>query len=115
MKIKYNFIKMIQPKIQEVYFPVKSDELSICALDKNGEWKYQDIDVIKKELITFTPQEFEEYKREFGSKLLEKVIGNIEYEDIPYTNCMECGNSETIVVKNSILQILEPFLNENKI
>lgn len=107
---------MIQPKIQKVYLPVKSDELSICVLDKNGEWKYQDIDVIKKELITFTPEEFEQFKREFGKELLEKAAENVYLQNGKIWNeFSEMYIPSMEINKKSITGVLDEFLKNNKI
>lgn len=47
-------------KETKVYMPVQSDELSICTLNKEGEWKYQNVDVKEQTGYFLTKQGMEE-------------------------------------------------------
>lgn len=103
---------MIQPKIQIVLIPVESSEFSICSKNDYGEWKYQDIDVIEKELITFTPKDFEQFKREFGKELLEKVCDSYSVEIFNEAN----GEVENYPIDfKSVISVLNEFLENNKL
>ena len=111
---------MIQPKIQEVA-DKRHKEYSayLNTLERNeigGVISYLPKENwLLKNYITFTPQEFEDYKREFGKELLEKAAENAEIDDIPYTSCMECGNSDNRVNRESITSVLDDYLKDNKI
>jgi hypothetical protein len=71
---------MIQPKIQEVYFPIEdinSDDFTPHILcHESGEY-IQNLE--RQNLITFTPEEFEQFKREFGKNTLKELFDWCEY------------------------------------
>lgn len=62
---------MIQPKIQTVYteIDISSKKQIEDCVELSGYFK-------EESLITFTPEEFETFKREFGKELLEKAADN---------------------------------------
>jgi hypothetical protein len=65
---------MIQPKIQEVYVPA-------TVIDKLGHdyLGYARKMVFPEILVTFTPEEFEQFKREFGKDTLKELFDWCEY------------------------------------
>lgn len=72
---------MIQPKIQTVYVSTyKSSNLKVGTIER--EW-YEEFNLIatveSQELITFTPEEFEQFKREFGKNTLKELFDWCEY------------------------------------
>ena len=89
---------MIQPKIQEVFIRIEDDTEESIPIEKmfNGYF--------------FTPEEFEQFKREFGSALLEKAAENakLEWVTIPKSDEVE-------VNKESIIFVLDDYLLNNKI
>lgn len=119
---------MIQPKIQEVYIPTEEYTLYTVKVDFGF-----DVVVDKKELITFTPEEFETFKREFGKELLEKAADNAkmrvqpsemeEWEIVPDEITREdvddeesgCEDFSITIKKESITSVLDDYLKENKI
>jgi hypothetical protein len=94
---------MIQPKIQTTFIPVNPGDITKypkCTLaDIRGEDQF----LSEQELITFTPEEFETFKREFGSKLLEKAADNAK------TNYFD------VIIRESITSVLDDYLKDNKI
>lgn len=115
---------MIQPKIQEVY--VTTTIVHKLGHDYLG---YAKKIVFPETLITFTPEEFEQFKREFGKELLEKAAENAKLESREYkpyrgeilkTEDMgqEVNLEERIYLginKESITGVLDKFLENNKI
>jgi hypothetical protein len=123
----------MQPKIQEVYFPIEdinSDDFTPHILcNESGEY-IQNLE--RQKLITFTPEEFEQFKREFGKELLELAADNATTEEIyedackdhtPYRGvCCSCNSYYnhkelvgSIINKESILNTLDDYLLNNKI
>lgn len=110
---------MIQPKIQEVA-DKRHKEYSayLNTLERNeigGVISYLPKENwLLKNYITFTPEEFETFKREFGGKLLEKAADNAEI-----TTQDECPTKSiqdySWVNKESITSVLDEYLKENKI
>jgi hypothetical protein len=119
---------MIQPKIQEVYLPTKDYTEFTVKVDFGF-----DVVVDKKELITFTPEEFEQFKREFGKELLEKAADNatstklfkhtrtVGYRNLKDEDDNIIGKPVPIkeyfydVNKQSITEVLDDYLLNNKI
>ena len=98
---------MIQPKIQEVYIPTDNYTLYTLKVDFGF-----DVVVDKKELVTFTPEEFEQFKREFGKELLNEVSKNCSCWIYNEAN----GESETYPIDlEEILPALDDYLLNNKI
>jgi hypothetical protein len=100
---------MIQPKIQEVYVPTDNYTLYTVKVDFGF-----DVVVDKKELITFTPEEFEQFKREFGKELLEKAADNaniLTQDECPTKSIQDF----TWIDKESITSTLDDYLLNNKI
>jgi hypothetical protein len=92
---------MIQPKIQEVYREIdifSKTQMEDCV-ELSGYFK-------EESLITFTSEEFETFKREFGKELLEKAADNAE---------TDCEFESHTVNKESITSVLDDYLKENKI
>lgn len=102
---------MIQPKIQEVLTHEQpNDNYVIVHL---GESK-----LYLQKACTFTPEEFETFKREFGKELLESVVKNVTTkclnQDVTGSSC--CSECEYhIVNKESITSVLDDYLKDNKI
>jgi hypothetical protein len=94
---------MIQPKIQQVYIAVNKKTNMILTDDS---WNNYIEDLEQKTLVTFTSEEFETFKREFGGKLLEQAADNAE---------TDCEFESHTVDKESITSVLDDFLKENKI
>jgi len=104
---------MIQPKIQEVYIPNKdeyNEDFSRHILCDNQGSYIENLDSIK--LITFTIEEFEQFKREFGKELLEKAAENARAEHV---YCYEQRTGEIEVDKESITSVLDDYLLNNKL
>lgn len=117
---------MIQPKIQTIFIPINPGNITKypkCTLaDIRGEDQF----LSEQELITFTPEEFETFKREFGKELLEKAADNAEFivnnwhmgdnsskEEEFYDSS---SDKNTIRInKESITSVLDDYLKENKI
>ena len=112
---------MIQPKIQTVYLPLSANTaLMVGTIDKYDDYKsfQKERNVEEVKLITFTLEEFKQFKREFGKELLELATENISIkclnQDVTESNC--CSECEYhIVNKESITDILDEFLLNNKI
>jgi len=125
---------MIQPKIQEVYNSInnlekrakhnafefsidyKPWEENLCY-KKYAEYGYEKgyikgFEDFKKENITFKPEKFEQFKREFGKELLEKAAENARAEHV-YCYGQQTGEIE--IDKESILNTLDDYLLNNKI
>ena len=121
---------MIQPKIQEVLLPIKE------VLDNNIinhiEKRFTDFatthyivrelnkDFKSTKLITFTPEEFETFKREFGKELLEKAADNAKlgYDKVLWDDPKEGDDAYMNIPKvdkESILNTLDEHLLNNKI
>lgn len=100
---------MIQPKIQEVYTEVdifSKTQIEDCV-ELSGCFK-------QESLVTFTPEEFEQFKREFGEELLEKAAENVKiYDDGMYWEGEWICNYQPN--KESITSVLDDYLKENKI
>ena len=100
---------MIQPKIQEVYTEVDifSKIKTEDCVELSGYFK-------EESLITFTPEEFEAFKKEFGGKLLEKAAENAKiYDDGMYWEGEWICNYQPN--KESITSVLDDYLLNNKI
>lgn len=100
---------MIQPKIQTVYTEIdifSKTQMEDCVdLELSGYFK-------EESLVTFTPQEFEDYKREFGKELLNEVSKNCSCWIYNEAN----GEEETYPIDlEEILPALDDYLKENKI
>jgi hypothetical protein len=67
---------MIQPKIQQVYTEVdifSKTQMEDCVdVELSGYFK-------EEKLVTFTPEEFEQFKREFGKDTLKELFNWCEY------------------------------------
>jgi hypothetical protein len=117
---------MIQPKIQEVLTHEQpNDNYVIVHL---GESK-----LYLQKACTFTPEEFETFKREFGKELLEKAADNAkmkvqpsemeEWEIVPDEITREdvddeesgCEDFFITINKESITSVLDDYLLNNKI
>ncbi len=106
---------MIQPKIQEIFIPTSKD--TGIVVRENGTFI---VAVERKSLITFIPEEFETFKREFGKELLKKAAGNANmfsmddytHETVKNINC-EKGFYQ--IDKQSITKTLDSYLEQNKI
>jgi hypothetical protein len=74
---------MIQPKIQEVYIPTKKyiTSYSIIEGDNISEFASGKFisNVFNEYRIIFTPEEFEQFKREFGKDTLKELFDWCEY------------------------------------
>jgi hypothetical protein len=105
---KYNEFKtnMIQPKIQTVYVPTDNYTLYTVKVDFGF-----DVVVDKKELVTFTPEKFEQFKREFGKELLEKAVDNVNVDIDEFGNVTGYDDK----MKQSITSVLDNFLENNKL
>ncbi len=100
---------MIQPKIQEVYTEVdifSKTQIEDCV-ELSGYFK-------EESLITFKPEEFEQFKREFGKELLEKAADNAKAVYF-FNNYNEATTEGVEVNKESITGVLDEFLENNKI
>lgn len=130
---------MIQPKIQEVYIPTLVTEDNIPKEEVFTKGKWDGFGNVKKrtyadgystynknsgglvggtthflkpqQLITFTPEEFETFKREFGKELLEKAADNVKIIDV-YSYIK---GYEKSIDKESITSVLDDYLLNNKI
>jgi len=107
---------MIQPKIKEVLTHEQpNDNYVIVHL---GESK-----LYLQKACTFTPEEFETFKREFGKELLELASKNAKTKDegeMVYNHFNEGDDdpyfeSKLVVDKKSITSVLDDYLKENKI
>mgnify|MGYP003554036466 CR=1 FL=1 len=96
---------MIQPKIQEVYTEIdifSKTQMEDCV-ELSGYFK-------EDSLVTFTPEEFETFKREFGKELLKLAAENAS------TICdNEAFEDGCWVDKESITETLDEYLLNNKI
>jgi hypothetical protein len=113
---KYNEFKtnMIQPKIQTVYLPTSDNtDLVVGTIDKYDYYKsfQKERNVEEVQLITFTPEEFEQFKREFGGKLLEKAADNVDVDIDEFGNITGYDDK----MKKSILNTLDDYLLNNKL
>jgi len=117
---------MIQPKIQEVVLPIREvlDSNIINYIEKRfTEVVPKDyiIRELKKDfeptkLVTFTPEEFETFKREFGKELLEKAAENAKTKSIEnYISKYDNYEYHDVVDKKSITSVLNDYLLNNKI
>jgi hypothetical protein len=106
---------MIQPKIQEVYTEVdifSKTQMEDCV-ELSGYFK-------EEKLVTFTPEEFEQFKREFGKELLELAANKAQlgYDRVLWDDPKE-GDAAYMNVskvnKESITSVLDDYLKENKI
>ena len=87
---------MIQPKIQEVLTHEQpNDNYVIVHLEESK--------LYLQKACTFTPEEFETFKREFGKELLEKAADNAK------TNYFD------VIIRESITSVLDDYLKDNKI
>jgi hypothetical protein len=107
---------MIQPKIQTVYVPTnKSSNLKVGTIEREFYEEFILIDTVEsQELITFTPQEFETFKREFGIELLEKAADNA-YVDNNHQQGCSWDSDDFEVNKESITSVLDDYLLNNKL
>jgi hypothetical protein len=126
---------MIQPKIQEVWISINPEN----ELPKENDYynvKYDYTNSIKtlffkdnefsgatapikywlnpEKLITFTPEEFETFKREFGKELLELAADKAKAAWVSTWNCEPRG-IQPQVDKESITSTLDDYLLNNKI
>lgn len=67
----------------------------------------------QKQLITFTPREFNQFLEDFGKELLQKAAENSKMTGIAYGNDTSISDYE--VDKNSILEVLPKVLEKYKI
>ena len=116
---------MIQPKIQEVENKRHKEYLVyLNSLERNEEGGI--ISFLPKENwllrnhITFTPEEFEAFKREFGGKLLEKAAENAKlgYDRVLWDDPKEGDDAYMNIPKvdkESIINTLDDYLLNNKI
>jgi hypothetical protein len=103
---------MIQPKIQEVLTHEQpNDNYVIVHLEESK--------LYLQKACTFTPEEFETFKREFGKELLELAADNAttredfsEYSDFGFLRNVPNGIE---VDKESITSVLDDYLLNNKI
>ncbi len=111
---------MIQPKMQEVWFPPIDDDLDLKYLMYHT---YEPRILHLERKIVFSEEEFEQFKREFGRELLEKAAENAKTKDVGEMvyNYFNEGNddpyweSKLVVNKKTITDILDDFLKENKL
>lgn len=93
---------MIQPKIEKVYKNIKEEfvlDFDPTAIEQHDGY-------------FFTPQEFEQFKREFGKGLLNEVSKNCSCWIYNEAN----GESETYPIDlEEILPALDDYLLNNKI
>jgi len=113
---KYNEFKtnMIQPKIQTVYLPTSDNtDLVVGTIDKYDYYKsfQKERNVEEVQLITFTPEKFEQFKREFGKELLEKAVDNVNVDIDEFGNVTGYDDK----MKQSITSVLDNFLENNKL
>jgi hypothetical protein len=95
---------MIQPKIEKVYKNIKEE----FVLD------FDPTAIEEHEGYFFTPEEFEQFKREFGKELLEKAA-NSAYIDNNHQQG-SCWDSDDFEVnKESITSVLDDYLLNNKV
>lgn len=139
---------MIQPKIQEVYIAILVTEDNIPEEEVFTKGRWDGFGNVKKrdyngnysthnensgglvtntthflkpqQLITFTPEEFETFKREFGKDLLKKAADNAKlgYDRVLWDDPKEGEDAYmniTKVDKESILNTLDEYLLNNKI
>jgi len=107
---------MIQPKIQEVYveftdsvFNEEYNGFTLC----NSNGKYIQ-DLVEMNCYCFTPEEFEQFKREFGKELLDKAADNaniLTQDECPTKSIQDF----TWIDKESITSVLDDYLLKNKI
>lgn len=108
---------MIQPKIQEIEDIRYKEYLAyLNGLERNKDGGV--ISYLPKEnwllqnYITFTPEEFEQFKREFGKELLNEVSKNCSCWIYNEAN----GENETYPIDlEEILPALDDYLLNNKI
>ena len=117
---------MVQPKQKEILSPTGEalDSNVINHIDKrfsDAAPKDYIVRELNKEfkstsLITFTPEEFEIFKREFGKELLE-LAANKAKTKIRYEYISKYDNYETyeIIDRESITFVLDDYLLNNKI
>jgi len=117
---------MIQPKIQEVWFPPIDDNLDLKYLMYNI---YDPRILHLERRVTFTPEEFEQFKREFAKELLEKAADNAKLESREYKpykgeilKTEDMGQEINLeertylgINKESILNTLDDYLLNNKV
>jgi DNA helicase HerA-like ATPase len=129
---------MIQPKIQTIYIPVNPGDITKYPKCTLADIRGKDQFLSEQKLITFTPEEFETFKREFGKELLEKAAENAKlhksyflkaedpefyykYEDDEDsyihrdTNGTILGLDTLEVNKESITSVLDNYLLNNKL
>jgi len=96
---------MIQPKIQEVY--IGTNKETDFYLVKHT-WKKDTalFNLKEQKLITFTPEEFETFKREFGKELLELAADNAKL--LPFNGDYDVHETD----KSSITSVLDEFLKK---
>jgi hypothetical protein len=98
---------MIQPKIQEVLTHEQpNDNYVIVHLEESK--------LYLQKACTFTPEEFETFKREFGKELLEKAADNA-YVDNNHQQGCSWDSDDFEVNKESITSVLDEYLLNNKI
>jgi hypothetical protein len=98
---------MIQPKIQEVLTHEQpNDNYVIVHLEESK--------LYLQKACTFTPEEFETFKREFGKELLEKAADNA-YVDNNHQQGCSWDSDDFEVNKESIKSVLDEYLLNNKI
>ena len=98
---------MIQPKIQEVLTHEQpNDNYVIVHLEESK--------LYLQKACTFTPEEFETFKREFGKELLEKAADNA-YVDNNHQQGCSWDSDDFEVNKESIKSVLDDYLLNNKI
>jgi hypothetical protein len=115
---------MIQPKIQEVHIQRNKEYLAyLNTLERNEDggiisYLPKDEWVLRNHII-FTPEEFEQFKREFGKELLELAADKAttredfsEYSDFGFLRNVPNGIE---VNKESITSVLDDYLLNNKI
>jgi hypothetical protein len=104
---------MIQPKIQEVLTHEQpNDNYVIVHLEESK--------LYLQKACTFTPEEFETFKREFGKELLEKAADNAKlgYDRVLWDDPKEGDDAYMNIPKvdkESITSVLDDYLLNNKI
>ena len=104
----------VQPKIQTVYLPTSDNTaLMVGTIDKYDYYKsfQKERNVEEVERITFTPEEFETFKRDFSKELLEKAASNVNVDIDEFGNVTGYDDK----MKQSILNTLDVYLLNNKI
>jgi len=105
---------MIQPKIQQVYTEVdifSKTQMEDCVdVELSGYFK-------EEKLVTFTPEEFEQFKREFGKELLEKAAENAKlgYDRVLWDDPKEGDDAYMNIPKvdkESIINTLDDYLKK---